>query len=178
MSQQIVGKIDSIYTKTITIKNGARAGQDTQVYHAMINGHDVNLGFKHNFTEGESVTLNVEEKYGGYQVVQGNTAVANTGPVVGAPTTAAGTGAGGPSKVPSAFPVHPNANGTSIVRQSSLKAAIEVVDNMKRDGVVMLPLEEQYIEKVLEVAYIFTDFGTGQREVKQANAMACYTSED
>ena len=62
----IQGTVDSIYTKDITIKRGPRAGQDSKVYHAMVNGHDINLGFNCDFQEGEQVTLNVEEKFGSY----------------------------------------------------------------------------------------------------------------
>jgi hypothetical protein len=166
MSEQITGKIDSIFTKEVNTKFGPKA-----VYHAMINGHDVNLGFKTECVEGEQVTLNVEHKYGGYQLLQGAPSGTPTavGPAGSAPSAAAPARA---SK--GAFPVEPNANGTSIVRQSSLNRAVEVIAMLISSGIFSPKSEDEYMAKLFDLAYTFTDFGTGQREAKAAAAQAAY----
>lgn len=167
MSEQITGVIDSIYTKEVTTKFGPK-----NVYHAMINGHDVNLGFNTKLSQGESVVLNVENKYGGYQLLQGAPA--------GTPTPVQPAGSGGPTvgrPSKAAFPVDINANGTSICRQSSLNRAVESVIALMDVNLISLKTEQEYLDKVFEIAYQFTDFTTGQREVKQANAQAAYNAD-
>lgn len=172
MSEQVAGTIESIYTKTVKTSRG-----DAQVYHAMIDGNDVNLGFKHNYSVGETVNLPVEHKYGGYQLVQGGAPVPSTGAVGNAASsgTSASNRASAPRTGP-AFPVATNTKDISIIRQSSLNRAVEVVDNMVALGLFTAQNEQEYLDKIFEVAYQFTDFGSGQREVKQAAAMTGYES--
>lgn len=170
MSEQIAGVIDSIYTKEVTTKFGPK-----NVYHATINGHDVNLGFNTKLSQGENVVLNVEHKYGGYQLLEGAPS--------GTPTPVQPAGSGGPTVAAprpgkAAFPVDINANGTSICRQSSLNRAVEAVSALMKDGIIILKTEQEYLDKVFEIAYQFTDFSTGQREVKQANAQAAYNDKE
>lgn len=167
--EQISGKIDNIYTKTVSTRFG-----DKEVYHAVVNGNDINLGFKCDYVEGETVTLNVEHKYGGYQLVQtGTKASGSTG---GSPAPASNAPTGSKPSAP-AFPINKNTKDISIIRQSSLNRAIEAVSVMMKEGYVIVSNEQEYLDKVLEVAYMFTDFGSGQREVKQAEAMAGYEAD-
>lgn len=167
MSEQIIGVVDSIYTKEVNTKFGPRS-----VYHATVNGHDVNLGFQTELTEGEAVVLDVEHKYGGYQLIQGGAKkrknYINTPPAKG-PTPKAE-----PKVVPKkgpAFPIAVNNESTSIIRQSSLNRAVESVHKLMDAGVITAKTEAQYQNKIFEYAYLYTDFGTGQREVKAAAAM-------
>lgn len=157
MSQVVSGTIDSIRAKEVNTKFGPK-----NVYHAMINGQDVNLGFKHNYSEGETVSLNCEHKYGSLQAISTAPAGVSDGggtSVAAGPTT---------YKEKSLFPVELNSTGTSICRQSSLKAAVEVVHDMVELGTLENLDYEGYVEKVIETSYAFTDFATGQREVKAA----------
>lgn len=171
MSEVITGVIDSITTQDVMTKFGQK-----QVYHAMINGHDVNLGFKTECVQGQNVTLNVEFKYGGYQLLQGPTSGPTT--EVGA-APAPGSVAKAPARTASAFPVATNAREMSIVRQSSLTRAVESVNFLINEGVIGMPkTESEYQEKILEFAYFYTDFGTGQREAKAAAAQAAYEGQD
>jgi hypothetical protein len=176
MSEQIAGVIESIYTKDITIKNGKRAGQTSKVYHALINGHDVNLGFQTSLAEGEQVVLDVEHKYGSYQLVQPGKQNVSSSPTVGSAPSNAPTKRPGAANKP-AFPIATNTKDISIIRQSSLNRAVEVVETMLDAGIIVIRTEEEYLNKVFEVAYQFTDFGSGQREVKQAAVMAAYEEE-
>jgi hypothetical protein len=175
----ISGVIDSIYTKEVQIKNGPRAGQTSTVYHAMIQGHDVNLGFKCDYQEGESVTLTVEEKYGGYQVVKGN-GNANAPSVPNAASQAGPAQPAAPlGPKPAAFPTPKNTKDISIIRQNSMTHATRIVDDMIIHGVVKAPKTEgEYVEKVIEVAYQVFDFSSGWREQKMADAQAAYQGEE
>jgi len=172
MSERISGVIDSIYTKEVSTKYGPK-----QVYHATINGHDINLGFKTECVEGQQVTLNVEHKYGGYQLLQGSPSGTST--TVGA-LVPSNNGVAVPS-VPTtaaAFPVATNTTGTSICRQSSLTKAVESVNFLMDKGLLVVNSDVDYQEKVMEFAYFYTDFTTGQREVKAAAAQAAYAGQD
>ncbi len=173
MSEQITGVIDSITTQTVNTKNGPKP-----VYHAQIMGHDVNLGFKTECVEGQQVVLNVEHKYGGYQLIQGQPVGTPTpvGQFVAAPNAPASAAPAPVRQVKAAFPVDPNTKDTSIIRQSSLNRAIESVHQLMDDSVLVFGNESDYQEKVLEFAYFYTDFGTGQREVKAAAAQAAYAA--
>ncbi len=170
MSEVISGVIDSITTQTVNTKFGPK-----EVYHANINGHDVNLGFKTECAEGQQVTLNVEHKYGGYQLLQGPP-VGPATPVGAAPSpTMASTPI---ANTKAAFPIQPNTREMSIVRQSSLTKAVESVNFLISQGVIKVLDENAYQNKVMDYAYFYTDFGTGQREVKAAAAQAAYAESD
>lgn len=171
----IAGVIDSIYTKEVQIKNGARAGQTSTVYHAMVGGHDVNLGFKCDFQEGERVNLTVEEKYGGYQLVKGG----GNGTAAPAPTPAANS-APTPAPAPkAAFPTPKNTKDVSIIRQNSMNHASRIVADMITAKVIAAPkTEAEYVEKVIEVAYQVFDFSSGWREQKMADAQAAYQGDE
>ncbi len=178
MTEQISGVIDSIFTKDVQIKRGPKAGSTSTVYHAMIQGHDVNLGFQCAFQEGESVSLNVEQKYGGYQVVQGN---GGGSPVAPAPASNAGQGSA-PTKVSAAKPAFPTVKNTkdvSIIRQNSMTHASRIVRDMIDTKVIVQPKNEaEYVEKVIEIAYTIADFSTGWREEKMAEVMEAYTGDE
>jgi hypothetical protein len=168
MSEQIAGVIDSIYTKTVKTKRG-----DGQVYHAMVNGHDVNLGFKCDYVEGEAVTLEVEHKYGGYQLINGR-----KGSVAGASN---GTGTTSPNPAtprraaPAEFPVPKNTKGITIARQNSGGHAATIVAAMIETG--QITTVDDAADAFMTLAYQITDFATGQREQAQAEAIANYQAQ-
>jgi hypothetical protein len=49
---------------------------------------------------------------------------------------------------------------------------------MLMDKGLLVLSEAEYFDKVLETAYFYTDFGSGQREVKQAAAIAGYDDQE
>ena len=167
MSEQISGVIDSIFTKTVSTRRG-----DAQVYHAMINGHDVNLGFKCDYAEGESVTLEVENKYGGYQLVSGR-----KGSVAPKGSNGAGSAVGNPKvrQAPPEFPVPKNTKGITIARQNSGGHAATVVAALINAGVITTTKDAS--DTFMQLAYEITDFATGHREAAQAAAIASYGEE-
>ena len=165
----ISGTIDNIYTKTVTIKRGPRAGSDTNVYHAVVNGHDVNLGFKCQFEEGESVSWECDHAYGEYKYVGASTGkttvpnASNNGVDTGAnkrpaPTTRA------------AFPIDKNSKEMSIIRQNRGQHASRLVASLIQMGEIQGT--EQAMDAFFEIVYQITDFATGHREEAQAKAMS------
>jgi hypothetical protein len=168
MSQQIAGVIDSIYTKTVPTKRG-----DGTVYHAMINGTDVNLGFKCDYAEGEAVTLEVEHKYGGYQLISGR-----KGAVAGASNGIGNASPNNPTPrraAPPEFPVPKNTKGITIARQNSGGHAATIVAALIEKGVIKTT--EDAAEAFMKLAYEITDFATGHREAMQAEAIAAYQAQ-
>ncbi len=168
--QQVQGVIDSIHTKQVTTKYG-----DKNVYIATINGNEVNLGFKTSLSQGENVVLDVEHKYGSLQLIQ---------PLKNGATAAPSTVANGSTQstvavphgtaTPPPFPLKPNAKDISIIRQSSLNRAVDVVAALTLQDLLSVNTEQEYLDKIFEIALQFTDFGSGQREQKMADAMASY----
>jgi hypothetical protein len=168
----IQGNIDSIYTKAVPIKRGPRAGQDGTVYHAMVNGYDVNLGFKCDFEEGELVTWNVEEKFGGWQLVKGGAPQAAASNSEPSTASKPNTGPITTGTAPTEFPVPKNTKGISICRQNSGGHAAVIVAALIKQGVIKDQAEAA--QAFLELAYEITDFATGQREAAMADAKAAY----
>ena len=105
MIENIEGVIENIYSKDVNTRYGQKP-----VYHAVIDtGHDINLGFKCDYEEGEYVSLDVQNGKYGYELAKTGPGAALTG---GAPKAAAPKGgrsapnvrATGPKATP-AFPV-------------------------------------------------------------------------
>ena len=173
---QIKGTIDSIYTKQINIKNGPRAGSTASVYHALIEGHDVNMGFKCPYAEGETVVMNVEEKYGELSLTRGNKPNGDTSsPSAPSSATKSVSGSGvAQQRSGNQFPVEPTNHATSICRQNALNRATDIMESMSIHSCVTDLTEEMeydtyrdwYVNEVLKIAYKLTDFNTGQREMK------------
>lgn len=168
----ITGTIDSIWSKTKTSK----AGKPFNVWYCSVDGESINLGFKAEISgrpvsEGEYLDVTVEKKYGEWQVQSGS--VGGTPPATPAPKAAppAKSGGGGWKKGGGTFPVSPTDSQVSIIRQSSLNRAVDVMGQLLSNGVVKVKNEEEYREKLFELAYDFTDFGTGQREIKKVEEM-------
>jgi len=165
MQEQLNGVITSIYTKTVKTKYG-----DKPVYHALIEGYDINLGFKHSYVEGEHVSMTVENGKYGYELAKNqNPNAAPAGAAPAAPSQAAPKVRSAP-----AFPIAKNTKDISIIRQSSLNRAVESVTLLIHQDVFKFSTEQEYLDKVIEVALFYTDFGSGQREVNQAAAISGY----
>ena len=153
-----------MHTKTVQTKFG-----DKNVYHCEVGGQPINLGFKKVVEEGETVTLTVDRKYGGLQYVShGGNAQAKPASNVGGQSGAASTA------TTAGFPVAKNSREVSIIRQSSLNRAVEVVRGLMDCGLFVPQSEQEYLDKIVELAYMFTEFSTGHREVNQAKAMQAY----
>ena len=170
MQQAIQGTVTSIDSKTITIKNGPRAGGQATIFYVTIDGqHRVNVGFACPFEDGEYVTIMAEQKFGELKMVGkgagngGTKAPAQAKPVAKATAPAQ-----------AAFPVPQGTKDISIIRQNSLGHATRLMDTLISHGFINTKgmTEEQAVEKTLAIAMAFADFSSGHREVKMASELA------
>lgn len=162
---RIKGVVDSVYTKQVNTKRGP-----ADVYHAIIDGNDLNMGFKPVYEEGQYVDVEVYEKYNEYHISKSGNKQS------GAPAKSGGNNTQRASTP--AFPVAKNTKDTSICRQNALTNARSLVDTLLASGAVKYKDEQTTIDLILTFAYQFADFSTGQREVKMAEAKAAYKEDE
>ena len=165
-TNSVIGVVDSVTSKQINTKFG-----DKPVYAIHVGGVEVGIGFKKLYQQGEMVDVGVEYKYRGWQLVP-NTQ--GTGLPPAASQGTAGDPAGVQSvirqaapKARSAFPIQPKDGQMSIIRQSSMKTAAEILGPMKEGADI-----EQYMKMFFEIALMCADFGSGQDIMKMQAAMA------
>lgn len=163
---KIQGTIKSTSTKTITVKNGARAGSDATVHYINIDGYNVNVGFNNPYTEGERVTLNVEHKFGEWKVSK----APHTAEGWPAVTPSTGSSKGGAKE---SFPTDKTSHTMSIIRQNSMGHAAKIVGDwfQTREYAPEKVTLGEYYEMVLDVAYRITDFSSGHLELKRVEEM-------
>lgn len=155
---QVKGTVDSVYSKT----KSTRAGDKT-IFYADVDGTEINMGFKPTMEEGEYVNVEVAEKFGELQIV------GKGGGKAPAKPSSTGSFSKGPAKSRGgAFPIEPTDSQVSIIRQSSLNRAVETIRDQINAGVLVVNTAEEYEAEVIRLAYEYTDFATGQREVKAA----------
>ena len=164
-----MSQISGVIEEISSVKSVSKAGRPYTKWYLHIDGEKVGAGLSRptGFSEGDNVTVEVETKYGELQLVA--SASPTTGRTPNPKSRRANGSAAGPS---AAFPVAKDSNGMSICRQSALKAAVEVVDMYVRlnDEAVGMTIDDLK-EMVIDTAYEFTDFSTGEREVKLAKSM-------
>ena len=162
-------KVNGTVTNTYSKTKSTRVGDKTIHYIEVDDGNTVNVGFKQTFEVGEVVNLDVAEKYGELQIARGG-AKGGGGSVK--PTWKPSTSSSAPPRARGAFPIDPTDNQTSIVRQSSLNRAVDTATIMQQHGMFADDIsQEELVDIILEMAYQYTDFSTGQREVKAARKM-------
>lgn len=170
MSEQVQGTVTEINTKTVTIKRGPKAGNDTTVYSMVLDtGHRINLGFKCSYAQGETVNLNLEAtNFGDYKILASG--AATSAPVKQPAAPVAATLTPSPSPSPKReFPIDKTSRGMSITRQNSGGHAAVMVAALVNSG--LISNTEDAVEAWLEMVYTISDFATGHREEAQAKAM-------
>jgi len=156
---KVEGTVDSVYSKT----KSTRSGKDVTIYYGTVEGTEVNLGFKPTWTEGEYVSVEVAEKYGEYQITGKAKPGSTPAPKAGTKDVSSGSFKRG------TFPLEPTDNQVSIIRQSSLNRAVDTANLMEKMGLLADDMTKEELEELIfEFAYKYTDFGTGQREVKMS----------
>lgn len=156
---KVEGNVDSVYSKT----KSTRSGKDVTIYYGTVDGTEVNLGFKPIWEEGEYVSVEVAEKYGELQITGKAKPGSTPAPKAGTKAVSSGSFKRG------AFPLEPTDNQVSIIRQSSLNRAVETVGLMMQNNMISESMTQEELEELIfELAYKYTDFGTGQREVKMS----------
>ena len=167
-TNSVIGVVDSVTSKQINTKFG-----DKPVYAIHVGGVEVGIGFKKLYQQGEMVDVGVEYKYRGWQLVP-NTQ--GTGLPPAAAQGAALAQAVGGNVVPAekqwakpkgGFPIQPKDGQMSIIRQSSMKVAAEILGPMVAGQDV-----EDYMKCFFEIALMCADFGSGQDIMKMQAAIA------
>jgi hypothetical protein len=117
---------------------------------------ELNAGFRNPYTVGEEISVNAEVKFGSLQIIPPG-APSGGG---GAPAPARGRG------YERTFPVAIDSPEMSIIRQSSLKAAVELMQYIEQTANPMTT--DDAVEQAIRIAYVLTEFASGQREAKAA----------
>lgn len=159
---KVQGVIDSITSKTVS--NGGT------VYTALIDGQEVNLGFKCDYSEGEYVDLDVESTKWGLQVPR---FPAKKGGGTSRPSTQAKPQASAPRATGKMFPVDPNSKDHSIIRQNALTNANTMVANAclhTDEG--PFATREDYFNEVIKAAYNLAGFAMGTLDKVLAQQLA------
>jgi len=166
MSEQVQGVVQEINTKTVQIKRGPKAGNDSTVYSMTLDtGHKINLGFKCTYAQGESVNLTLEPtNFGDYKIISSGGAV--PAPVQQAAAKHTNMTMAAPTRE---FPIAKDSRGMSITRQNSGGHAAVMVAALIEQGTINTP--EGAIDTFMDFVYEITDFATGHREEAQAAAM-------
>jgi len=159
MSHQIKGVVDRTTTKTVTTKYG-----DKPTFTYTVDGVDFSSGFKREHQDGEMVSVEVEWKYNQWQKMPGFNGE-------GKPAATAGGGTGGATvtqgnftpKGGGTFPIDIKSGQISIIRQSSMNRAVEIMGQLLSNGILSSTMsEDDYMKKLFEIAMTITDFGSGQ----------------
>ena len=160
MTHQVKGVVENSTSKTVNTKFGPKP-----VYGIIVDGVEVSTGFKKEHQDGEMVNLKVEYKFGGWQKIgepgDGLPAVG----AASAPVTSSPVAKGNFSDLRNKnFPVDPRHGSMSIIRQSSMKGAIEILDTWMAEPVPLFvpQTQEEYMDMLIKVALQLTDFGSGQ----------------
>ena len=169
-TNSVIGVVDSVTSKQINTKFG-----DKPVYAIHVGGVEVGIGFKKLYQQGEMVDVGVEYKYRGWQLVP-NTQGTGLPPAAaqGAAPAATGQLAQGPftPKPKGAFPIQPKDGQMSIIRQSSMKVAVDIMDHICSPLDLENMTTEDYMQKFFEIALMCADFGSGQDIMKMQAAIA------
>jgi hypothetical protein len=170
MKYQVNGVVDSSFSKQKTSK----AGRPFTIHYIIVDGVTISTGFKQEHTDGEHINIAVEEKYKEWQKVP-NRSGDGLPSIDGAsmapqstPTPIRGTFKGNKGS----FPVEPTDGQMSIIRQSSMNRAVEIMDQLVGQGILKIKTRDEYMHELLEIALMVTDFGSGQdiMQLKKAQA--------
>jgi hypothetical protein len=169
---QVKGVVDRAFTKTKQTSKG-----DKIINYIDVDGVEISTGFKADHQTGEMINISVDKKFGEIQKVGNNgEGQSPVSQLLSAPAAVKGNfgGGGGGWKggAKGKFPVEPTDGQMSIIRQSSMNRAVEIVRDMMESDIFNPKTEQEYLTKLIEVALFVTDFGSGQDQVKLKAAFA------
>lgn len=168
-NQAVKGVCDRVYTKTKSTRFG-----DKNLHYVVVGDITFSTGFKSVFSEGEYVDAAVKFNYGELQYQQGVSTDGLSPAIAGGakPATKGNFGGAKMSNTRGTFPIDPKDGQMSIIRQSSINRAVEIVNGLIDADLFHPKKEEQYLNKVLEIALIVTDFSSGNDIMQLAAAKA------
>jgi hypothetical protein len=172
MSNQLIhGVVDRTWTKTKSTSKG-----DKIINYASVDGVEFSTGFQRPFSEGEMVNIVVKFNYGELQY-QPNVSPSGV-PAYSASAPTKGNFGGqkqsnkGGYGNKGTFPVSSTDGQMSIIRQSSMNRAVEIMEQLMNSDIFSPRSEDEYMKKLLEVALIVTDFGSGNDIMQMMAAKA------
>jgi hypothetical protein len=158
MSNSIKGVVDNTFTKTKTSK----AGKNFTINYVEVDGTVFSTGFNKMFEEGELIDVEVENKYGEWQFKSngsGNLPAATGSAPPKKPAAVRQGNFGGGNK--GSFPVDPKDGQMSIIRQSSMNRAVEVMDQLIATETITVASKDDYMDMLVNIALEITDFSSG-----------------
>ena len=147
---KVSGVIDSIVSKTV--------GNGGTVYTAVIDGTEVDLGFRCPHNEGEYVDLDVESTKWGLKIAQPG--ARRSVQAASAPARQQNNSTRTAAQKSKQFPVDPDSKDHIIIRQNALTNANAAVASAIAAGAKYKSAEEVFNE-VIKVAYNLTGFAMG-----------------
>lgn len=168
----MTGTVDKIDSRTVKTKFGPKP-----VYDLYVGGTKYGYGFKNpqliGVQQGTSVEFDAVENNGYMNVVADSLKVISG--VSSNNQGTARTNTATSNNVKSGFPVDTTSDKFAIIRQNALSNAVAAVSGFyeHRSGgeqVIAATLDE-YVNMVIKTAYTFTDFSSGQREMKAARKL-------
>lgn len=169
MSHSVVGVVSNSYQKD----KPKRAGGSVTINYCDVDGFTFSTGFKQMFQAGEHIDIEVEHKYGEWQFKSlgaKGLPSASSAPAQAAPVRKAPFGGGGRAK--STFPVDQKDGQMSIIRQSSMNRAVEIMGQLVDTGLVELKNKDEYMDMLVNIALEVTDFGSGNDITQLMKAQA------
>lgn len=150
------GNVAQITSRMVNTRFGEKP-----VYQMEVDGNWIDLGFgKPKYTEGEHVNLEVtKNKYGKFEIVGG---AAPNGAAASKPAHKTNN-----TRESAGFPVPTNNYQTGIIRQNALTNAVNCLNHLD----ISHESKEELIETIIDIAYEFADFSSGQREIKRAKQL-------
>lgn len=174
MSNQVVsGVVDKVWTKDKATRYG-----DKKLHYCQVDGLTFSTGFKKVFNEGEMINAVVKFNYGELQYQPDVTATPGMAPAKPVAAATKGNFSGGNKSNygnKGTFPVDPKDGQMSIIRQSSMNRAVEIMDQLvaglwsDNDGVMTIS-QEDYMKQLFEIALEITDFSSGNDIMKLMHA--------
>ncbi len=156
MTHSVKGVVDDAYTKQ---KENRDKTKTFNINYIDVDGTTISTGFKKLFSKGELVDITVEQKFNEWQYVKhgGDGLPAATGAATAKPKAVQGN-----FGKDTGFPIDPKSSQMSIIRQSSMNRAVEIMDQLVNNGIIENPAtKEEYMDMLMEIALEIADFGSG-----------------
>ena len=165
----MTGTVDKIDSRVVKTKFGPKP-----VYDLYVGGTKYGYGFKNpqliGVQQGTTVEFEAGENNGYMNVVADSLKVISSGPANNQGITRSITATS--NNVRSGFPVDTTSDKFAIIRQNALTNAVATVEAFTGQVNSMSPNTlEAYVNLVIKTAYTFTDFSSGQREMKAARKL-------
>jgi hypothetical protein len=155
------GKVNNVLFETIN-KPGKRPFTVHRVQ--LANGDEVEVGFKQPYRVGDNFNSEVEFKFGKWKEVR---ALGGAAPATPAPSSPSGASTSG-NGAPATFPIPKGNKESAIIRQNALTNAVKLFEVQAATSDEAALTDEVAAERVIQIAYKFAEFSSGQREVRLA----------